>query len=609
VLWNRNFVLRAVVPYVAALVAAAAALQVYSQGIIETFYLHTSSESLLRQVRLAGELLPWDLDHDAMDQRCAVIAAKLGVRVTVVDSNGTVVGDSEASSAILENHRDRVEVHEALRHGVGMDVRQSATTGRDLLYRAWRQERIVDGAREQRVVRVAVPRHEVTEALDRIGTAIWRAFALAGIAGLVALWRASKRVSSRIGRLVAYSSAATSEKETPIISRAAHDEVGRLETHIVRMGEELGAQLRDAREEKTKLQAILAGMVEGVLVLDRNGTIVLSNQRADQLFGTPLQTGDPIINYSRDPDLQALVREVTHSPNGQSLMEELTLKVGDREDTLQVTASPLPGNEQRPERFVLVFHDVTELKHLERVRRDFVANVSHEIRTPLTAVRGYAETLRNGAISDPERALKFLDVIERHSERLTRLTDDLLTLSDLELGRAAMRYGRASLVPAIDTAMDVVRAKAEKRGVRLQRDLPAQLPPFVADQDRVVQVLVNLLDNAVKYTEAGGSVTISATMAPSLRANGNGSAREGIEIRVSDTGIGIPSQDLPRLTERFYRVDKARSRDLGGTGLGLAIVKHIVQAHEGLLKIESEVGRGTTVRVWLPNDRSLKEDA
>jgi two-component system phosphate regulon sensor histidine kinase PhoR len=609
VLWNRNFVLRAVAPYVAALIAAAATLQAYSQSIVETFYLHTTSDSLLRQVRLAAELLPWGLDHVAMDQRCAAIAAKLGVRVTVVDSGGTVLGDSETASAILENHRDRVEVHDALRHGVGIDVRESTTIGRDLLYRAWRDERIVDGVREQRIVRVAVPRHEVTGAMNRIQAAIWWAFGLAGSAGMVALWWASKRASRRIGRLVAYSAAASREKEAPVIDRLADDEVGQLETHVVRMGEELGAQLRDARAEKTKLQAILAGMVEGVLVLDRNGTIVLSNQRADQLFGKPLQQGDPIINYSRDPDLQSLVREVTRSLNGQSLMEELTLKVGEREDTLQVTASPLPGNDQGQERFVLVFHDVTELKHLERVRRDFVANVSHEIRTPLTAVRGYAETLRNGAISDPERALKFLDVIERHSERLTRLTDDLLTLSDLELGRAAMRYGRASLVPAIDTAMDVVRAKAEKRGVRLQREVQAQLPQFVADQDRIVQVLVNLLDNAVKYTEAGGSVTISATTGPSLRANGNGSAREGIEIRVSDTGIGIPSKDLPRLTERFYRVDKARSRDLGGTGLGLAIVKHIVQAHEGLLKIESEVGRGTTVRVWLPNDRSLKEES
>lgn len=608
-LWTRSLFLRLVVPYVAAILAVATALYVYSDRIIEDLYLDTMAEAVLRQVRLAAELLPWDLDHEAMDQRCAAIAAKVGSRVTVIDANGTVLGDSEAQSAILENHRDRREVRGAMRDGDGIGVRQSATTHQRLFYRGWRQERVVDGERQQRVVRIAVHMRQVSDALSWIHVAIWCGFALAALAGLAPVWWASRELSGRVGRLLAYSAAVTSEGGAPAETPTAADEVGQLESNLMRMGEELGVQLREAREEKSKLQAILAGMVEGVLVIDRDGGIVLSNQRADRLFGKPLRIGDPIINYSRDPDLQALVRDVTRGQSGESLLQELTLKTGEREETLHVTASPLASDGPQPERFVLVFHDVTELKHLERVRRDFVANVSHEIRTPLTAVRGYAETLRNGAINDPVRALKFLDVIERHSERLTRLTDDLLTLSDLELGRAAMRYGQTNLAPAIETAMDVVREKAEKRGVRLIRDVMPQLPTFVADQDRLVQVLVNLIDNGVKYTEAGGSVTVTATTGPPPRVNGHGSERNGVEIQVSDTGIGIPSQDLPRLTERFYRVDKARSRDLGGTGLGLAIVKHIVQAHEGVLKVESEVGRGTTVRVWIPSDRAAVSDA
>jgi two-component system phosphate regulon sensor histidine kinase PhoR len=602
VLWNRSLFLRLLAPYVIALIAVAASLYAYSDRVIEKLYIDTLAESLLRQTRLAAELLPWDGDHEAMDEQCALVAAKVGSRVTVIAADGTVVGDSEVASAMVENHRDRPEVRAAMRDGDGVGMRRSTSTGKRFFYRAWSQSRERAGHREERVVRLAVSAGSIDETLEWMRLAIWTGLGVSAIAGLVPVWWVSRNLADRVSRLADYSAAMFREHEVQPITDAGVDVVGRLEAHLVGVGRELAVQLRDAREEKSKLHAILGGMVEGVLVIGRHGEIQLSNQRADRLFGQPLKNGEPIINYSRDPDLQALVREVVHSHNGQSLVREVTLNAGDREETLQVTASPLAGGRAEPDRFVLVFHDVTELKRLERVRRDFVANVSHEIRTPLTAVRGYAETLRHGAINDPERALKFLEVIERHSERLTRLTDDLLTLSDLELGRAAMHYSRTSLTPAVDTALDVVREKAEKRGVRLLRDLPAELPAFIADQDRVVQVLVNLIDNAVKYTEAGGSVTVSAASAEVPRTNG-AVARAGIEIRISDTGIGIPSQDLPRLTERFYRVDKARSRALGGTGLGLAIVKHIVQAHEGALKIESELGRGTTVRVWLPIDR------
>jgi two-component system phosphate regulon sensor histidine kinase PhoR len=602
--WNRSFFLRWLTPYAVALLSLAVFLYAYGNRVAERLYLVVLSETTLPQVRLVGELLPWGLSHEAMDQRCAVIAAKIGSRVTVIAADGVVLGDSEVPSALLQNHRDHPEVRAALRDGDGVGIRQGGENERRLFERTWSQSRIDAGLRETRVLRLSLPMRSIAESLGGVRTAFWSGLALAAIAGLTPVWWASRRLADRVSRLADYSEAMAHEGNPAPITPAGDDEVGRLESHLMRMGRELSIQLQEAREEKSKLQAILAGMVEGVLVIDRTGAIALSNQRADQLFGQPLSQGEPILKYSRDPDLQALVREVAQTRNGHSLLQEITLRTGEREETLQVTASPLVAAGAEPERFVLVFHDVTELKHLERVRRDFVANVSHEIRTPLTAVRGYAETLRNGAISDPERALKFLDVIERHSERLTRLTDDLLTLSDLELGRAAMRHGKTNLNAAIDAAMDVVREKAEKRGVLLQRDLPAALSPFFADQDRLVQVLVNLLDNAVKFTEAGGRVTVGASTVPG--ADGPPRSRPGIEIRVSDTGIGIPSQDLPRLTERFYRVDKARSRDLGGTGLGLAIVKHIVQAHEGVLKIESELGRGTVVRVWLPVDRPIR---
>jgi len=297
--------------------------------------------------------------------------------------------------------------------------------------------------------------------------------------------------------------------------------------------------------------------------------------------------------------------------------------------------------------YVLVFYDLTRIKRLESVRADFVANVSHELRTPLTAIKGYAETLLNGALKEPATAQRFLEIIDRHSERLSRLIDDLLTLSNLELGKTELLREEVAVTELVSEVFEVVKEKAERAGVTLVHACPPELPPLIGDNDRLQQVFVNLVDNAIKYTPAGGTVTVSAktvqdpelnVYSPEFRAQSHEEIRNGeldprlqpatrnphhvssqaadrnppassvggqaaiewLEVAVSDTGCGIPEEDLPRLTQRFYRVDKARSRELGGTGLGLAIVKHIVQAHGGFLRIESRLKHGTAVHILLP---------
>jgi two-component system phosphate regulon sensor histidine kinase PhoR len=239
---------------------------------------------------------------------------------------------------------------------------------------------------------------------------------------------------------------------------------------------------------------------------------------------------------------------------------------------------------------VLVLYDVTELRRLEQVRTEFVANVSHELRTPLTAIRGYLETLLEGALGDPAHARPFLEVAHRHTARMGRLIDDLTDLSNIELGRVRLERVPVDLSAAVDAALAVVSPRAAAAGVEATVEIPPDLPFVSADLDRLTQILINLLDNAVKYSPTGGSVQVRAAALPGRR----------VEVAVADAGIGIPPADLPRVTERFYRVDKARSRELGGTGLGLAIVKHLVLAHGGDLRIESEPGKGTTVRFTLP---------
>jgi two-component system phosphate regulon sensor histidine kinase PhoR len=277
------------------------------------------------------------------------------------------------------------------------------------------------------------------------------------------------------------------------------------------------------------------------------------------------------------------------SRNPDPITCDIALADADRRH-VAVSVSPIPDASGHPFGFVVVFHDITELKKLETMRRDFVANVSHELRTPLTAIRGYAETLLAGALEDRSRARQFLSVIDRHSERLSRLIDDLLTLSDLELGKTALKREAVYLENLVDEVFEILRERAERSKIALVRDIPPSLPLILGDPDRLQQVLINLTDNAIKYSAEGGTVRISAAAI-------DGPA---VEVEVTDYGIGIPTTDLPRLTERFYRVDKARSRELGGTGLGLAIVKHIVQAHGGRLEIVSQVGVGTTVRFSVP---------
>jgi two-component system phosphate regulon sensor histidine kinase PhoR len=332
-----------------------------------------------------------------------------------------------------------------------------------------------------------------------------------------------------------------------------------------------------------------------VVVVGRDGVVLVMNERAQAIFGLPpgpVYHGRHLLELCRDPELHEVMRALTAHEPARPARREITLADAERR-VLVVSVSPLTGAPGPPGGVVLVFHDVTDLKRLEVMRRDFVANVSHELRTPLTAIRGYAETLLGGALDDAKHARSFLAVIERHAERLGRLIDDLLTLSDLELGTTPLRREAVVLTRLVHEVVEVLGHKAEQANVRLTQALPSNLPPLSGDADRLQQVLINLVDNAVKYTPAGGSVTIAAR--PVADA-----ASSLVEIEVRDTGIGIPADDLPRLTERFYRVDKARARELGGTGLGLAIVKHIVQAHGGRLEIVSELHVGTTVRFSVP---------
>ncbi len=376
-----------------------------------------------------------------------------------------------------------------------------------------------------------------------------------------------------------------------------------MEKNLNEMNLNIQEKIKGITAEKEKVESILRCMIEGLLVMDTQGRVILLNQNAQKMFNlAPRQNffGASLLEVSRHPEMKRLMEGVLACDcSKECFTKEISL---DNDKWFRVNAVSLRDGNEKPLGYILVFHDVTELKRLETVRSDFVANVSHELRTPVTAIRGYAETLLQSPPSDPKDAEHFLGIIHRHSERLGRLIDDLLTLSDLESGQIRLEVGKLPAADLIGRVSEIFQDQAAKKNVALLQSVDARLPLIIGDADRLQQLLINLIDNALKYTPSGGRIEVTARLVSS-----NNHQPPQVEIAVADTGCGISEKDLPRLTERFYRVDKARSRELGGTGLGLAIVKHIVQAHHGLLRIESTIQKGTTVRVFLPSAGPAKE--
>ena len=507
-------------------------------------------------------------------------AAAAGARVTLIAPDGLVVADSgvpEGELAALENHAARPEVRAALAGLAGSDSRRSRTLGRPFLYLGL-------PAAGGGVVRLAVELDLVEAQVAGLRRALLLpaalglglAVLLAGVLSSLAL-RPVRELRQVVGSL------AEGDLDQRLAWRS-RDELGQIAEAVNRMAEELRRRLREVTAEKEQLQAVLSSMVEGVLVVDRDSRVVLANPRLRELFGAWGDViGRPHWEVIRRPEIEEALRRAARS--GEPVTLELALTEPDGQ-VLEMHAGRFPaGGELRG--IVAVFHDLTELRRLEGVRREFVANVSHELKTPLTAIRGFAETLLGESLSEEQRG-QYLDVILRQSSRLGALIEDVLSLSRVESRKLQLEAG----------AVDVGRlAATQLRDMKPQldaRQLTAELIEVGsgaawADRGAVEQVLSNLLDNAAKYTEPGGRIEVRVEDQP-----------DRLRVAVRDSGIGIPASDLPRIFERFYRVDKARSRDLGGTGLGLSIVKHLVQSMGGEVFVESVPDEGSVFTFTLP---------
>ena len=528
-----------------------------------------------------------DMNRAGWDALANELAPRARGRVTFIDAAGTVIGDSEVALGDLErveNHRDRPEVAAALAGRTQSSMRFSATIQKRLMYAAIPMS-LPGGGRG--VARLAVPIDEVAASVAAVRHIMWASLLIALLVALVTSSTVAQVLSRAMRRMTDVARRMAGGDLTVRVRPTGDDETAELGRALDLMATNLAATLTALRGERDLLGLILQSMREGVLVLDHDGRMLLVNPALRGTLGIPADAeGRAALELIRNAELSSILARAQAASGPISGEIETT---GPRARRLLVHAAPLPVVNGKHQGLLAVFVDVTETRRLETLRKDFVANVSHELRTPITAVRSAVDTLRLTLTGDPAASERFVDIIDRNAQRLGSLVEDLLDLSRLESKDYRPEAMPVPLRTVADQALTLLRARIEEKKVDVGNEIDAELPPARADRRAVEQVFTNLLDNAVKYCPAGASVRLRAQK-----------TERGLRVEIADTGPGIDPRHLPRLFERFYRVDSGRSRDMGGTGLGLSIVKHLVETMGGAIGVESTPGRGSTFWFVLP---------
>lgn len=482
----------------------------------------------------------------------------------------------------MENHIGRKEVDSSIKEGFGKDTRKSTTVNADLLYIAIAMDQ------PEVIIRVSLPLIEINE----IYKLIWFYTILITLAAILLVvlisFKISKSLTKSLNELIFVSKEISKGKYNRRINIESKDELGQLSESFNEMAAKLEQTINDLKDKKMEIESIVDSMNAGIVAVDRNKKIILINRMAGDFLGVSLQKGvigKNMLERIRNNQLNNIIKEtfINNRPleSGYINMEDKILKL--------YTSPVKPRTEGEETVGVIVFiQDVTKIRKFEKIRTEFVSNVTHELKTPITSIRGFIETLKDGAINNKQVAMRFLDIIDIEAERLHVLIDDILLLSEIETKQTALRSENINIKSLGDEVISIVQSIADEKEVTLYNQVTKDI--FIkGDKNRLKQLFLNLVDNAIKYNVKGGRVTIDA-----YKDEGK------MVIKIKDTGIGIDYKHLPRLFERFYRVDKGRSRDLGGTGLGLSIVKHIVNLYNGNVKVNSKLGEGTEFIVQIP---------
>lgn len=578
---RRRLLWRLFPSYLLIVVLSLAAVDFLGHGFLRDFAYSRAENDLESRARMLTALLEGRPEEE-LDELCKTAGRASATRFTVIASDGRVLGESDGEPARMDNHALRPEIAEALRGRRGRAVRYSATTNATMMYVAipvFRPGEIAG------VVRVAVPLTDVESAFASLRRKIFfgggaAALAAAAISLLVARWISHPLDRLRIGA----ERFARGELGFRIAERGTY-EIRSLSAALNTMAQQVQERIDGLARQRKELETLLSSMAEGVIGVDQEERVIAVNRAAGVLFDVNPEAakGKSLQEVVRNPHLQKFVRTILNS--GQPPEETVVIEEDDR--FLQANGTVLGSGGA-----LVVLNDVTRLRRLEAVRRDFVANVSHELKTPITAIQGFLETLRENPSADPAESARFLEIISRHADRLNAIIEDLLMLSRLEQEseREDIGFDRRDIRDVIQAAIRDCEAKASQRGITFRVDAPEEIAAPV-NAPLLEHAVANLLDNAIKFSPPGGAVEIRASLE-------DGFAR----VRVEDRGPGIPPEHLPRIFERFYRVDRSRSRKEGGTGLGLAIVKHIVLAHRGSVSVESEPGKGAAFTIRIPAD-------
>lgn len=551
---------------------------------VTTANLEANLEQSLREKARLAEAALAGLEPTEYQSAIEDIAARSQARVTVIAPAGIVLADSEADPAAMENHAGRPEFARALQGETTVSRRFSTTVGIDFLYVAAPME-------GGRAVRMALPLSEVaaivTENRSRIALVTF--CVMLPLILLTALF--ARRISGQLSNTIAFSNElAKGNFDAPMFQPARGNlaELNKLGMSLQTTAGKLRSMFNQLQDERSRFAAAVNGIGEGILVVDRKRRIVLFNPSIEQMFPDENLTPNAALDEWSNREISSLFERSIES--GRATAADLTVKEP-TERSWRVSCAPITNRKGKVQAVAAVFHDVTELERIDRMRRDFIINVSHELRTPLSVINGYAETLLDGAIDDSDNNRRFVKILLQNSQRLSRLTADLMALSQIEGKTREFEFADYAAAELLNQAAEGFRPLTEQKSIQLEIAPANENVSLECDAGAIHQIFANLLDNAVKHTPAGGKITVG------LRER-----ETKIEFYVRDTGIGISAEHVPRLFERFYRVDKARSRALGGTGLGLAIVKHLVLAHQGSVWVESEPGKGATFWFSLPSE-------
>ena len=563
-----------------------------------SFYLDLLKNDIRERALLIGSTISKysSGDQGILEDFVRQAGRQSATRITVIDASGVVLADSNEDYKLMDNHASRPEIEQALRGEVGYAVRPSRTLGQAMLYAAIPLELNMPG--HKGTLRLSLP---VTAVEAMLGALRWKligiGLAVTLISALLSLYSA-RRISRPLEVMKRGAEQLTKGRIDQLVQISSEHmslEMAGLAGSLNQMAEEINRRIRIIIQQRNELEAVFSSMADAVVAIDAEKKVIRMNQAAANLFALSSEVvkGKAVQGVIRNTYLLELI-DFTLAHNTQQ-EQKVTLFNGTEPVILQVHAVPLRDELNKSMGVLLVMNDLTKLNRLENIRQDFVANVSHELKTPITAIKGYVETLLDGALEDRDNARRFLDIVVRQANRLDAIVEDLLTLSRIEDrgNTEAIALQATDVGQVLESALQTCAVHADARNIVVQIDSDESMIALI-NQPLLEQAVINLLKNAIGYSPAGSLITLRCTSSKNERGE------DFVHLSVIDNGPGIAKEHLPRLFERFYRCDKARSREQGGTGLGLAIVKHIVHAHHGTVEVESIPGRGSTFTITLP---------